>query len=71
MSDAQQNPFEGGAPGPSGNPQPPSESLDLAGARARLKAARGREYWRSLEELAAKAEFRQLVEREFPQQAIG
>jgi molybdopterin-containing oxidoreductase family iron-sulfur binding subunit len=71
MSDAQQNLLEGGAPGLTGKPQPPSGPLDLAGARTRLKAARGREYWRSLEELAAKPEFRELVEREFPQQAIG
>ena len=44
--------------------------LDLAGARARLDGARGREYWRSLEDLAATPEFRALLEREFPQQAL-
>ncbi len=45
--------------------------LDLAAVRARLDGARGRDYWRSLEELAAAPEFRDLLEREFPQQAIG
>jgi MoCo/4Fe-4S cofactor protein with predicted Tat translocation signal len=45
--------------------------LDLAAVRARLDGARGRDYWRSLEDLAAKPEFRELLEREFPQQAIG
>jgi len=45
--------------------------LDLAAVRARLEQARGREYWRSLEDLAATPEFKDLLEREFPQQAIG
>ncbi len=47
------------------------EKLNLAAVRARLDGARGREYWRSLEDLAASDEFRELLEREFPQQAIG
>jgi MoCo/4Fe-4S cofactor protein with predicted Tat translocation signal len=45
--------------------------LDLAAVRARLENARGRDYWRSLEDLASDPEFHELVEREFPQQAIG
>jgi MoCo/4Fe-4S cofactor protein with predicted Tat translocation signal len=45
--------------------------LELAGVRARLDAARGRDYWRSLDELASTPEFRDLLDREFPQQAIG
>jgi MoCo/4Fe-4S cofactor protein with predicted Tat translocation signal len=45
--------------------------LDLAGVRARLEKARGREYWRSLEDLASTDEFKELLVREFPQQAIG
>jgi len=45
--------------------------LDLAAVRARLEKARGREYWRSLEDLAATPGFKDLLEREFPQQAIG
>src|SRR5215467_16344482 len=47
------------------------KKLDLAAARARLEGARGRDYWRSLDELAATPEFQDLVEREFPRQAIG
>ena len=51
------------------NDQP--KQLDLAAVRARLEAARGRAYWRSLEDLAASPGFKELLEREFPQQAIG
>jgi MoCo/4Fe-4S cofactor protein with predicted Tat translocation signal len=47
------------------------KKLDLAAARARLDGARGRDYWRSLDDLAATPEFRDMVEREFPRQAIG
>src|SRR5882724_2676120 len=43
--------------------------LDLASIRARLDASRGREYWRSLEELANTEGFEELLEREFPRQA--
>src|SRR3970040_76382 len=45
------------------------QGLDLASLRARLTSARGRQYWRSLEELAETREFRELVHREFPQNA--
>ena len=45
--------------------------LDLAAVQARLEAARGRDYWRNLEDLASRPEFEELLEREFPQQAIG
>src|SRR5918999_637690 len=38
-------------------------------ARARLRDKRGREFWQSLEELAATPEFEELVHREFPEQA--
>jgi MoCo/4Fe-4S cofactor protein with predicted Tat translocation signal len=48
-----------------------TQKLDLAAVRARLEGARGREYWRSLDELASTPAFRDLVEREFPRQAIG
>ncbi len=44
---------------------------DVAAARARLEGASGREYWHSLEDLAAAPEFRDMLEREFPRQAIG
>ena len=47
------------------------KKLDLAAVRARLEKARGREYWTSLEDLAATPGFTELLEREFPQQAIG
>ena len=53
-----------GAPGPGTRKQ-----LDLDGLRARLAGQDGKAYWRSLEELAGTDEFRQLVEREFPESA--
>src|SRR5215475_5718319 len=48
-----------------------SPKLDLATVRQRLEGARGRDYWRSLDDLAATSEFQDLLEREFPRQAIG
>jgi MoCo/4Fe-4S cofactor protein with predicted Tat translocation signal len=45
--------------------------LDLASVRAKLEGARGREYWRSLDDLASTKDFQELLVREFPQQAIG
>ena len=49
-----------------------SNQSDLAAFRARLEAAgRGRNYWRSLDDLAKTPEFRDMVEREFPRLAIG
>src|SRR5215467_11568063 len=50
-------------------PRKPYPYLDLASIRARLDASRGREYWRSLEELAETEGFEELLEREFPRQA--
>jgi molybdopterin-containing oxidoreductase family iron-sulfur binding subunit len=47
------------------------KKLDLAAARARLEGARGRDYWRSLNDLADTPEFQDLLEHEFPRQAIG
>lgn len=41
-------------------------STDWAAIRSRLDGARGRHYWRSLEELAETKEFQQMVDREFP-----
>jgi MoCo/4Fe-4S cofactor protein with predicted Tat translocation signal len=50
-------------------------NTDLAAVRDavrnRLAGARGRDYWRSLDELAATPEFQDLLEREFPRQAVG
>jgi molybdopterin-containing oxidoreductase family iron-sulfur binding subunit len=45
------------------------EPLDLAAIRGRLAGTRGKEYWRSLDELAATAEFQEFLHREFPRQA--
>ena len=45
------------------------QHLDLAAIRARLDSSRGRDYWRSLEELAATDGFEELLQREFPRQA--
>src|SRR5664279_1363120 len=53
----------------------PQQKTDLAAVRsalwARLEGARGRDYWRSLEEVSATPEFQDLLEREFPRQAVG
>src|SRR5438477_10144954 len=43
--------------------------LDLATARACIAQTKGPEYWRSLEELAGSAEFREMMHREFPKGA--
>jgi MoCo/4Fe-4S cofactor protein with predicted Tat translocation signal len=45
------------------------DKLDLASIRARLSAAKGKEYWRSLEELAETEGFYEMLHREFPRQA--
>jgi MoCo/4Fe-4S cofactor protein with predicted Tat translocation signal len=45
--------------------------LDLATIRARLAAAQGQQYWRSLEEVAATEEFQEFLHREFPSQAAA
>ncbi|HVF90673.1 MAG TPA: TAT-variant-translocated molybdopterin oxidoreductase, partial [Blastocatellia bacterium] len=43
--------------------------LDLTSIGSRLNASSGKEFWRSLEELADTDEFQELLHREFPQQA--
>ena len=49
-----------------------SELTNIRGAGPRpALSANGRDYWRSLEDLASTPDFRDLLEREFPQQAIG
>ena len=45
------------------------KQLDLTAIRERLRTQTGRDYWRSLEELADTEEFRELLHREFPRQA--
>src|SRR5262249_42728794 len=50
-----------------GRASPPSSpEIDLDAIRAKLAGARGKRYWRSLEELAETEEFQQLFHREFP-----
>src|SRR5580704_8112338 len=46
-----------------------SEPLNLATIRARLATTHGKQYWRSLEEIADTKEFQEFVQREFPAQA--
>src|SRR5258708_9429751 len=48
-----------------------NDALDLAAIRARLKSVKGKAYWRSLEELAETEEFKALLAREFPRQALA
>ncbi|MDP9146855.1 MAG: TAT-variant-translocated molybdopterin oxidoreductase [Acidobacteriota bacterium] len=43
--------------------------MDLAVVRASLQAKTGKQYWRTLEELADDPRFEQLLHREFPRQA--
>src|SRR6202163_66386 len=43
--------------------------LDLAAVRAKLRSKSGKQYWRTLEELADDPHFEQLLHREFPRQA--
>jgi MoCo/4Fe-4S cofactor protein with predicted Tat translocation signal len=40
--------------------------MDIAAIRARLAASHGKEYWRSLEELAGSEAFQESLRREFP-----
>ena len=42
--------------------------LDLASIRKRLSLVQGKQYWRSLEELAETADFQEFLHREFPQE---
>jgi MoCo/4Fe-4S cofactor protein with predicted Tat translocation signal len=44
-------------------------SMDLAAIRAKLQSKTGKQYWRTLEELAGDPEFEELLHREFPRQA--
>jgi MoCo/4Fe-4S cofactor protein with predicted Tat translocation signal len=44
-------------------------NLDLAEVRAKLRAKSGKQYWRTLEELADDPHFEELLHREFPRQA--
>src|SRR5690606_19391822 len=42
---------------------------DLASVRTTLASGGGKQYWRSLDELADSPAFRELVQREFPERA--
>jgi molybdopterin-containing oxidoreductase family iron-sulfur binding subunit len=43
--------------------------MDLAAVRAKLQSKSGKQYWRTLEELAGDSQFAELLHREFPRQA--
>src|SRR5437870_2929991 len=43
--------------------------MDLASVRAKLQSKTGKQYWRTLEELAGDPQFEELLHREFPRQA--
>src|SRR5947207_211104 len=43
--------------------------MDLAAVRAKLESKTGKQYWRTLEELAGDPQFQELLHREFPRQA--
>ncbi len=46
---------------------PRSTTVDLAAVRAKLEAAKGPQFWKSLEELSGTEEFQKFVEDEFPE----
>jgi molybdopterin-containing oxidoreductase family iron-sulfur binding subunit len=50
-------------------PPAPERDLDLAAIRVRLEGMKGRNYWRSFEELAQTDRFKEFLHREFPRQA--
>jgi molybdopterin-containing oxidoreductase family iron-sulfur binding subunit len=52
-----------------GEAKPHEHPMDLATVRAKLQSKTGKQYWRTLEELAGDPEFTELLHREFPRQA--
>jgi MoCo/4Fe-4S cofactor protein with predicted Tat translocation signal len=48
---------------------PNERPLDLAAVRGRLQSKSGKQYWRTLDELADDPHFEELLHREFPRQA--
>ncbi len=54
---------------PAGEAKRREGSMDLAAVRAKLQSKTGKQYWRTLEELAGDPEFEELLHREFPRQA--
>ena len=61
------NPAEGGLPRQSQVPDP----AKAGEIRHRLASLRGKEYWRTLEELAGTSEFHEFLRREFPREAAA
>jgi MoCo/4Fe-4S cofactor protein with predicted Tat translocation signal len=51
------------------DPSLATRPLDLAAVRAQLQSKTGKQYWRTLEELAGDPNFQELLHREFPRQA--
>src|SRR5258707_13426764 len=54
---------------PAEEAKPHESPMDLAAVRAKLQSKTGKQYWRTLEELAGDPEFEELLHREFPRQA--
>jgi len=54
---------------PAGNAKLHDGPMDLAAVRAKLQSKTGKQYWRTLEELAGDPQFAELLHREFPRQA--
>src|SRR5579883_345092 len=48
---------------------PPLRKLDMAAVRAKLQAKSGKQYWRTIEELAEDPAFEEFMHREFPRHA--
>ena len=72
QADAELNPLRvlsAAAPMPDSDEHPAGHTLDLAAVQAKLRAKTGKQYWRSLEELAEDPQFEALLHREFPRQA--
>jgi MoCo/4Fe-4S cofactor protein with predicted Tat translocation signal len=54
---------------PAGEEKLQGSPMDLAAVRAKLQSETGKQYWRTLEELAGDPQFEELLHREFPRQA--
>src|SRR5215510_10888928 len=71
MSTPGPEPFASGAVEGSVRPAPrkPRTPVDLAAIRSQLAQRQGKQYWRSLEELAGSPECEAYLQAEFPEQA--
>src|SRR5260370_19966742 len=54
---------------PAGDGRLHESPMDLAAVRSKLQSKTGKQYWRTLEELAGDPQFEELLHREFPRQA--